>query len=222
VNLEEGTIRGLVELLGGGPPNAASAQGRFGEQVTFQNADGTSVDFNFSFEGWITGPARDPNLNSTLQVFVEAYIAVFDPAVGATASTWYDLAFGNQGDQSIASTREYFDFSNPEEELDELLDYTIGVTADVTSGRRSFDVFANLTIAMATNANPGPYEMNFNNTATFGIDVAPGVTYTSLSGAFLDSTGVTVVPAPAAMPLLGTAFALGAGLFSRRRARNAA
>lgn len=217
VDLEEGTIRSGINLLGGGPPNGGSSQGRFGEQVTFVNGDGTTANLTFDFEGYITGPARDPNLNSFLQISVDGYIAVFDPSVGATASTWFDLAFGNQAGQALGTDRITLDFSNPDEEVDEVIFESLGVSVDVGPGQRSFDVFANLTISLATNNNVGPYSMQFDNTARFGVDAAPGVTYTSLSGVFLESTGQTAVPAPAALPLLGTAFAMGAGFLRRRR-----
>lgn len=218
VNLAEGTVRGYLDLLGGGPPTGASSQGRFGEQVTFENGAGTTVNISFAFEGTITGPARDPNLNSTLQILVDGYIAVFDPSVGANSSTWFDLAFGSQAGQALATERLTLDFSNPDEELDEWLNETLAVTVDVDSNRQAFDVFANLTLVLATNNNVGPYVMLFDNTARLGIDAAPGVTYTSLSGTFLESTGVTVVPVPSALPLLAGAFAVSAGFVRRRRA----
>jgi len=65
-----------------------------------------------------------------------------------------------------------------------------------------FHIFVNLTLIANPNSNPGPVTMDFLNTATFSIQADPGVTYTLLSRAFLDSAGVPVVPAPAALPLL--------------------
>lgn len=142
---------------------------------------------------------------------------MFDPSVGATASNWYSLSFGNQAGQALATDRISLDFTNPVNDLDEWIDEFLSVTVDITSNRQSFDVFANLSLVLAPNENVGPYEMNFDNTARFGIETAQDVTYTSLSGVFLDSTGVTVVPVPAALPLLGSAFAIGAAFLRRRR-----
>lgn len=221
IDLEAGTIRGEVEVGGGGLPSGSS-QGRFGEQVTFQNADNTTVNLTFNFDGFVDSPARDPNLNSLLQLSVEAYMAVFDPSVGANSSNWFGLSFGNQGDQTLAKDRVFLDFSNPTELLDdEFISESLGVALDVTPTRRSFDIFVNLTLIANPNSNPGPVILDFLNTATLGIDADPGVTYTSLSGVFLDSTGVTVVPIPAALPLLASALGLVAG-FGRARRRSMA
>jgi hypothetical protein len=220
VDLEAGTIRGLVEVGGGGLPSGAS-QGRFGEQVTFQNADNTTVFVTFDVDGTIFSPARDPNLNDLLQVSVEAYMAVFDPSVGANSSNWFGLSFGNQGDQTLAKDRIFLDFTDPTEIIDDFISDGLSVALDVTSTRRSFDIFVNLTLIANPNSNPGPVILDFLNTATMGIDTDPGVTYTSLSGVFLESTGVTVVPVPAALPLLASALGLMAG-FRRNRRRSAA
>lgn len=105
---------------------------------------------------------------------------MFDPSVGATASTWYDLSYGNHAGQALAADRMSLDFSNPVDDLDEWINEFLGVTVDITSDRQSFDVFANLSLMLAPNENVGPYEMNFDNTAQFGIETAQDVTYTSI------------------------------------------
>jgi hypothetical protein len=217
VDLEAGTIRGIVSLGGGGVPSGGASQGRFGEQVTFQNADDTTVNLRFTFEGSVYAPARDPNLNSLMQIGIDAYIAVFDPAVGATASTWFNKSFGNEGDQTIFKDRITLNYNNPTEILDDILIETLVAPINVTSSRRSFDIFVNLTLNNVPNFNPGPVTLDFLNTASLSIEADPGVTYTSLSGTFLDSTGVTVVPAPGALPLLGSGLAVVAGFRARRR-----
>ena len=192
-----------------------ASQGRFGEQVTFYNGNGTSWDFNFEYEGDVFVEARDANLNSLLQVSVEAYVAVFDPSVGATASTWYDKAFG-ANDQSLFKERKFYDFTNPTADVNEFLADNIGGSLLIGQGLQSFDIFANLTLIVNKNNNPTDAYLDFSNTARFDINVNPGVTYTSLSGQFLESTGVTVVPLPASAWLLLTGLA---GLAGRRAAR---
>jgi hypothetical protein len=216
VDLEAGTIRGTAIVGGGGLPSGAS-QGRFGEQLTFHNADNTMVNLAFSFDGSVQAPARDPNLNSRFQLSVDAYIAIFDPAVGATASSWYDLSFGNLGDHTLFKDRRTYDFSDPTEDLDEYIQDSLDAWLDVTPTQRSFDIFANLTLIANPNSNPGPVALDFLNTATFSIGTEPGASYTSLSGVFLDSTGVTAVPGPATLPLLLSGLASLAGLLRMRR-----
>ena len=214
VDLYAGTIRGNVDF-GTATGLGGASQGRFGEQVTFYNGSGTTWDFSFAYEGDVFADARDPNLNSLLQITVEAYVAVFDPSAGATAATWYDKAFG-ANDQSLFKERQFYDFSNPTTEVNEFLSDVISGSLPIGPGLQSFDIFANLTLVVAKNNNPGEAYLDFRNTAKFDIAVDPGVTYTSLSGVFLDSTGVTVVPLPASAWLLLTGIA---GLAGRRFAR---
>jgi len=87
----------------------------------------------------------------------------------------------------------------------------------VTPTQRSFDIFANLTLIANPNMNPGNFSLDFMNTATVSIGTEPGVTYTSLSGVFLESTGVTAVPVPATLPLLVSGLASLFGFRKKRR-----
>jgi hypothetical protein len=216
VNLADGTIKGNVALTGSSP-GLGFAQGRFGERVTFENGVGTSAEFSFSFDGYVIADARDPNLNSLLQIQVEAYVAIFDVSAGANASNWYDLSFGGN-DQTLFKDRMVFNFSNPEEDLYEYVYGTLWTPLEILDNRRSFDVFANLTVLASLNNNPGSVDLDFLNTGRFGIWTEPGVTYTSQSGVFLDSTGVTVVPLPASAWLLLSGLGSIAALRTRRRA----
>ncbi len=174
VDLVAGTIRGNATVGGGGLPGGAS-QGRFGEQVTFHDADNTSVDMNFSFDGTVQSSAADPNLNSYLQISVDAYIAIFDPSVGATASNWYDLSFGNQGDHSLFKNRATHEFINPLQDLDEYIQDTLEASLNVTPTQRSFDIFANLTLIANPNMNPGFFS-RLHEHRNLSIGTEPGVT----------------------------------------------
>jgi len=211
IDLSAGTIKGNVALTGG-TPSAAFSQGRLGERVRFDGGVGTIATFTFDVNGTINADARDPNLNSTQQVFVEAYIAVFAASTGATSSTWFDLSFGAE-DQTLAKDRVTFSFTNPSVDISEMISETLQASVMIEAGQRSFDVFANLTLIGSLNLNPGTVNLDFLNTASLGIQVDPGVTYASASGAFLDST--TVIPLPAAVWF--SLSALGSLLLVRRR-----
>jgi hypothetical protein len=215
VDLNEGTIRGNV-TFGTATGLGGSSQGRFGEQVTFHNGTNTNWDFDFTFEGDVFADARDANLNSLLQIEVHAYMAIFDSSVGANSSTWFDLAFGPSS-QALFKDRINYNFTNPTEEVDEFISDSISGSLLIPAGPKSYDIFANLTLIVAKNNNPVNANLDFRNTALFSITTAPGVTYTSLSGTFLDSTGVTPVPSPAGLPVMAAgALAL---LLRKRRTR---
>lgn len=215
VSLSDGTLKGNV-VVDGTAPSGGFSQGRFGERVTFVNGEGTTANFTFSFDGFVTADARDPNLNSHLQIEVDAYVAIFAPEAGANASTWYDLSFGAQ-DQTLFKDRLTLSFDDPAFDLDEYISHVFSAALPVDAGRTSFDIFANLSLIVSKNLNPGYVGLDFLNTATFGIEVEEGVTYTSLSGSFLEATGVTAVPLPATAWLTLTGLGGLAAMRARRR-----
>lgn len=221
INLDAGTIRGNVDF-GTATGLGGLSQGRFGEEVTFVNGDGTEWNFNFSFGGDVFADARDPNLNSRLQFSVEGYIAVFAASNGADSGTWFDRSFGgdpgDQDDESLFKDRIFLDFSDPTDDLDEFVSGNLGGSLPIGPGQQSFDIFANLSLIVVKNNNPGEARLDFRNTASFSIEVDPGVTYTSASGTFLASTGVTPIPVPAALPLMLTALS-GLGWCRVRKSR---
>lgn len=216
VNLADGTIKGNTDFTGG-TPNGGFSQGRFGERITVIDGVGTTLDLEFSVDGRIMADAVDPALNNFVQIEVDAYFAVFAPSTGANSSTWFNLSFGNDGNQSLASGRFTLDFSNPEFDLDEFVNQQLLASLVIEEARQSFDIFANLTLITVMNGNPGSVSMDFLGTGSFFVDTEPGVTYTSLSGEFLDSTGVTVIPLPAAAWLTLSGLGLLAGLRRRQR-----
>ena len=77
-----------------------------------------------------------------------------------------------------------------------------------------FDVFASLGAFTSTGNNPVSVKLDFLNTGSFGIQVADGVTYTSQSGVFLDSSNPNTVPVPGTLALLGIGLL---GIVGRRR-----
>lgn len=208
VDLNDGSVSAYVNIPGA--LQGGQAGGSFGERVQFNNAAGTMVDFAFAFEGDISVSDLLPGpLPTGLSISVFATLFVHDVSTGATWNNFtsiggeligmslFDNSFGTPGGSTPTQT-----FWNVDEVLSGSL--LIGTNSQ-------FDVFASLSVAAASNNNDVQIELDFSNTGTFGIDTAPGVTYTSDSGVFLDATGVTppaVVPLPPALPL----FAGGLGL----------
>ncbi|QIE57451.1 hypothetical protein G5B40_19575 [Pikeienuella piscinae] len=220
VDLDDGTVKARTNI-----PSAQSngqSGGSFGERVAFSpDAAGTTVSFSFDFDGTIeVSDLLNGPLATGYSAFVFANLFVYDSSAGATYQNFNTLGgalisrsfaqdYGTSSGATPSST--FFD-------IDQTLSGSITVEAN-----KQYDVFASLSVAAATNQNDISIMMDFMNTGTFAIDADPGVTYTSSSGVFLDSTGVTpsAVPVPAALPLLLGGLGL-LGFVSRRRRAAAA
>lgn len=212
VDLGEGTARTYLQISGpdAGGSGFGQAAGVFGDRLTFYGSEDSAVDFSFSFDGTITGPARDPLYDSTMQVGVFASLYVFDAATGATYSNFNSL------DSALLSQTAFLDFSNPTEALNEFIQQSLSGSVQVT-GISTFDVFASLSTFVSMNDNPGTVTMDFLHTGRFGVRAEPGVTFTSDSGVFL-SGPTQAVPEPATWAMLIIGFGgVGAALRSRRR-----
>ncbi|WP_340108796.1 PEP-CTERM sorting domain-containing protein [Pikeienuella sp. HZG-20] len=222
VDLDDGTVKARTNI-----PSAQSngqSGASFGERVAFSpDAAGTNVSFSFDFDGTIeVSDLLNGPLATGYSAFVFANLFVYDSTAGATYQNFTSLGgalisrtFAQDYGTSSGATP-----SNTFFDVDRTLSGSITVEAN-----KRYDVFASLSIAAATNQNDISIMMDFMNTGTFGIDADPGVTYTSSSGVFLDSTGVTPppspVPVPAALPLLLGGLGL-LGFVSRRRRAAAA
>jgi PEP-CTERM motif len=207
VSLNQGTIRNYLEVTG--PGASAQATGVMGDRISVNNAAGTQMQFFFNFDGTIEAPARDPNLNSFLQIGVFANLYVFDSSAGATYTN-FDVLPG-----ALIGQSRFLQFNNPTEPLfASVLEELSGSFAVVGNGRQSYDVFYSLAIFVAPNNNPGTITMDFLNTGTAQITTAPGVVFTSESGVFLGSGPTLPVPEPGTSVLM----ALGLlGIFSATR-----
>jgi len=80
-------------------------------------------------------------------------------------------------------------------------------------------VFASFSTAAALNGAPISVEMDFLNTATFGVVTTNGVTYSSDSGALVGSVrgGPGAVPEPAIWALMIGGFGPAGTALRRRR-----
>lgn len=213
VDLSDGSIRAQTDIRH--PDGFGLSGGVLAERLTFSpNATGTTVGFSFDFDGAIrisdlpSGP-----LASGYNAIVFADLYVYDAALSVT----YDN-FTSFGGALIA--RSYArDFGAAAGETPGAgmfdIDETLSGSIIIEDGKK-YDVFASLAIFADTYDNDIRIMMDFLNTGLFGIDKAPGVSFTSLSGVFLTRTAVAPVPVPAALPLLAGALAC-LGLAARRR-----
>lgn len=211
VDLATGTVHNYLKITGpdSGGSGFGQSAGIFGDRLHFDAAQGSTLGFSFGFDGTILSPARVVP-TSALQIGVIANLRVFDTSAGATYANFTSLS------GALVSDTLFLDFSNPAAPLDEIIARTLSGSLTV-AGNATYDVFASLSIFTSLNQNPVTVEMDFLNTGRFGIQAAPGVTYTSDSGVFLTSGG-TAVPEPASWGLMILGFGL-AGAAARQQQR---
>jgi hypothetical protein len=214
VDLNDGTIRTNLEVTGpsvGGSGFGQSA-GIFGDQITFNGALGEQVDLSFDFDGHITAPEWDAALNSLMQIGINASIWVYEAGAGATYTNFTSLG-GAVASDSVALT-----FNNPEFGLDEFVFESLATAFTInTDGPAAYDVFVSFSSFVSMNNNPGTVTLDFMDTGTLGIATAPGVVFTSESGALLGSEKTAgAIPEPGTWALMIGGFGL-AGVALRRR-----
>ena len=212
VDLTSGQVKSYTGFYGPDVPSGdfGSSAGVFGDQVTFSGNG--EVNFSFGFDGDIDLDVYDPENSSTIFFLVTANLRVFNAGSGANSSNFASHGGALVSDSFSWTFRPTDSFSMS---FDELLQ---GSTQVAAGG--AYDVFASFSPAVALNGHDADVVMNFSNTATFGITPqAPGVSFTSASGALLGSDQTTAaVPEPATWALMIGGFGLAGASLRRRRA----
>lgn len=209
VDLGTGTVKAIVDVTG--PDIYGSATGVFGDTLTFRNDTGNAanVDFSFAFDGDIDITGVQSGGTNSLNYGLTANFFVF----GANSQANYSN-FTSIGGELIGKTFS-LNRGDTNQDVSQFIDKVLGDSLQVGTGLHSFNVFASLSLFAATNLNPVTATLDFQNTATFGIDAPTGVIYSSGSGVFLDSQ---VLPAEVPEPPMYALLALGLmGLLLRRR-----
>lgn len=139
--------------------------------MTSPEAD--NVVYTFAANGSVHSTASPEAIGSPLFNEVDAYIAIFDAALGVNSATWYDRSVGAT-DDSLGKARFTAKFNDPLVPVDEIIDQLLSVSVPIVAGINKFDIFANLGIVAVNNANPIEITLDFTHTASFGIDLPPG------------------------------------------------
>jgi len=210
VDLATGQAKTYVAFYGPDAPGAdlGSASAVFGDTVTFSGA--TDATFSFNVDGSIYSDPLDPENTSTFQILVLATLRVFESGAGATSSNF------TSHPGALVSDTFLLELRNPTDGVFQTVDELLFGSTSVLSGG-SYDVFASISTSVAMNGHPAFVELDFLNTATFGIEVGPGVTYSSDSGVLVGSV-TAAVPEPQAWALMLAGF-FGAGAMIRDRRR---
>ncbi|MBL8554884.1 MAG: PEPxxWA-CTERM sorting domain-containing protein [Phenylobacterium sp.] len=215
VDLATGQARTYLSFYGPdvAGPDFGSTGAVFGDTVTFSGA--TNAKFKFNFDGSVySDPIEEGNLN-TYQILLVANLRVFQAGSGATSSNF--ASYGG----ALVSDSFVLEIRNPTETIDRFLDESLFGSTAVTAGG-SYDVFASFSTAIAMNGQPVFAELDFLNTATFGIELDdPGVSYSAQSGVLVGSTPSGAVPEPSTWALMILGFG-GAGALLRRERRQPA
>lgn len=220
VDLADGALKGYVEA---GNTAGVVSQTRLGDTLEFVNGAGTDVDVSLAVDGTILADAITPALNATSQIVVDAYLAVYDASTDVDSSNWACFLFScttiappSQG--PLGSDRFRLDLSDSITSVDETINELLSTTISLVSNRQELKVFGNLTLIGNRTSNPGTTQMDFLNTATFGVETDPLVAFNSASGVFPGSGDVVApVPVPAAGYALLTGLLALFGLGRRRR-----
>lgn len=210
VDLSDGTVRSFLEVTG--PSISGQSAGIFGDTLHFNtNAIGTALSFSFAVDGNIQSPAIDPNLDPFLQIGVSGNIAVYKASAGATYANFTSLP------GALGRDNFFTQFNNPSTALSFNFAQVLNTSIILAATDLDLDIFVSMSTFTATNGNPVTVTMNFMNTGQFGIQAAPGVTFTSDSGVFLQALQQPAnVPEPSSLALIGLALA-SVAVVSRRR-----
>jgi hypothetical protein len=206
VDLSAGTTRNRVQVSG--VDQFAVSAGVMGDRLTLQGGPGT-VDFRFEIDGFAFSDAG--RTGGPLSILIVANLRVFDSADGATYANFAGLA------GALVSDTFQLSLDVQADAIDESINQALLGSLAFSGGLLDVDIFASLSIAVATNDNPVDVLLDFSNTGRLGVEAANGITFDSASGVFPGSQAPPAsVPEPASWALMAAGLA-----FLRHRSRRA-
>jgi hypothetical protein len=206
VDLANGTTRNRAHVSGAG--QFAISAGVMGDRLTLQGGPG-NIDFHFNIDGSaITDAGRT---GGPLAIQIVANLRVFDPSAGATYANFAGLA------GALVSDTFLLNLDVQADAIDETINQALFGSLAFGGGLQAIDVFASLSIAIATNDNPLDVRLDFSHTGRLGVEPAASISFDSASGVFPGSLAPPMsVPEPASWALTLAALAIVRRTSSRR------
>lgn len=223
VSLDEGTVKMYIDSQG----NNINLQtfGGFGERVTVTGGAGTNWSFSFAVDGYLETQGGAPRIEGVPDPlwFYDIGLAIYEPGV-ATYNTF------NSVELRTSSANLFYGYDSELRGINSDLEFEIQdafLSIDgfipLASNFEVFDIFVFTNIIVDPEIGDGleNYIADFENTASYSQEFAPGVEAFSSSGRFLGLTTAPQEPPGTPVSLPAPAMLMGIGLCLLRLRRKA-
>lgn len=212
VSLDDGTVKMYIDSQG----NNINQQtfGGFGERITVTGGAGTNWNFSFAVDGYLESLGGAPRIEGVPDPvwFYDIGMAIYEPGV-ATYDTFNAVELRDSDANLFYGYDSDFRGINSDLEFEQQGAFlSINGFVPLASNYEVFDIFVFTNIIVDPEVGDGleNYIVDFENTASYSQEFAPGVEVFSSSGQFLglatpppaEPTG-SPVPLPAPVALMG-------------------
>lgn len=209
-NLATGELKayaGITNTIAG-----AVALAEYSDTFEIRGGAGTTIDFDFAFDGEFEADAKSVGEQSTYQLYFTINFAVFEAGM-ADWDTWYDRAYTDN--LALYSDTYFFDSSNPTGDQSEFFNDSFSYSASLDTNFERFQVFARIQLAVNASGSTQTAFFDFENTGTLGFTTDPSAQVFSESGVFPNTTPVPE-PGSVMLAVLGASLLVGHRRVSRK------